>query len=98
MPTFVVGMLETQEDYDLPTTSVGMAPISSDLKVDEVLAIETSAQRHGLGPRMQERSKAAVGMKLRRAAGPGKVAATEEANERTTPAEARAALARHEHS
>ena len=37
-------------------------------------------------------------MKPRRAAGPGKVAATEEANERTTPAEACAALARHEHS
>jgi len=26
MPTFVVGMLETWENYDMPTASVGMAP------------------------------------------------------------------------
>ena len=39
---------------------------------------------------------AAVGMEPCRAVGPGKVAATEEANEHTTPAAARVALARHE--
>ena len=74
----------------------GIQGVAPDLKIDEVLAIETSARRHSLGPRVQERSKAAVAKKPRRAAGPGKVAATEEADERTTPAEARVALARHE--
>jgi hypothetical protein len=29
MPTHSVGMLETREDYDMPTTSVGMAPFPS---------------------------------------------------------------------
>ena len=29
MPTLVVGMLETRENYDMPTASVGMAPFSS---------------------------------------------------------------------
>ena len=28
MPTLAVGMLETRENYDMPTTSVGMAPFS----------------------------------------------------------------------
>jgi hypothetical protein len=26
MPTLAVGMLETRENYDMPTASVGMAP------------------------------------------------------------------------
>jgi hypothetical protein len=29
MPTLVVGMLETRENYGMPTTSVGMAPFTS---------------------------------------------------------------------
>jgi hypothetical protein len=27
MPTLAVGMFETREDYDMPTASVGMAPL-----------------------------------------------------------------------
>ena len=29
MPTLAVGMLETRENYDMPTASVGMAPFPS---------------------------------------------------------------------
>jgi len=29
MPTFVVGMLETRENYAMPTASVGMVPFPS---------------------------------------------------------------------
>jgi hypothetical protein len=29
MPTLAVGMLETRENYDMPTASVGMAPFSN---------------------------------------------------------------------
>ena len=39
MPTLVVGMLDTRESYDMPTTSVGMAPFPSTFRNRNELGI-----------------------------------------------------------
>jgi hypothetical protein len=33
MPTLAVGMLEMRENYDMPTASVGMAPVAQSIRV-----------------------------------------------------------------
>ena len=55
MPTLAVGTLETRENYDMPTASVGMAPFPSTFRYRNLLGTRSTRGQRTLSQLEQQR-------------------------------------------